>query len=176
MSARSLLHLGSRVAIDQALSRLARSGAILRAGRGLYVRPIKTRFGVRSPAAAAVLARLAEETGEAIVSHGAAAANALGLTTQVPVREIHLTSGRTRKLQLGAQTVELCHAPRWQLAGHQAGEVVRALHWLGPTRGAAGVTQLASDLRKADVRELLSLRGRLPTWLAREVSALAVRS
>jgi hypothetical protein len=174
LSARSLLHLGSRVAIDQALSRLARSGALLRAGRGLYVRPVQTRFGVRSPAATAVLGRLAEQTGEVIVSHGAAAANALGLTTQVPVREIHLTSGRTRKLRLGAQTIELRHAPGWQLAGHQAGEVVRALHWLGPTRGAAGVTQLARNLRKADARELLSLRGRLPTWLAREVSALAV--
>ncbi len=84
LSARGLLHLGSRVAIDQALSRLARDGAIFRVGRGLYVRPVKTRFGVRAPATTAVLARLADQTGEVIVSHGAAAANALGLTTQVP--------------------------------------------------------------------------------------------
>ena len=173
LSARSLLHLGSRVAIDQALSRLARSGALLRAGRGLYVRPVRARFGVRSPASATVLARLAEQTGEIIVSQGAAAANALGLTTQVPVREMYLTSGRTRKLQLGAQTIELRHAPRWQLAGHQAGEAVRALHWLGPIHGASGIARLAKNLRKPDVRELLSLRSRLPNWLAREVSALA---
>jgi len=176
LSARSLLHLGSRVAIDQALSRLARSGALLRAGRGLYVRPVQTRFGVRAPAATAVLARLAEETGEIIVPHGAAAANALGLTTQVPVRELYLTSGRSQKLRLGAQTIELRHAPRWQLAGHRAGEAVRALHWLGPAHGASGVARLARSLRKPDVHQLLSLRSRLPNWLAREVSALAGRA
>jgi hypothetical protein len=53
--------------------------------------------------------------GEIVVGNGAAAANALGLTTQVPVREVFLTSGRSRKLKLGAQTVELQHAPPWQL-------------------------------------------------------------
>jgi hypothetical protein len=54
--------------------------------------------------------------GETIVSNGAAAANALGLTTQVPVRSVYLTSGRSRKMHLGKQVVELRHAPRWQLA------------------------------------------------------------
>ena len=33
--AKGLLHLGSRAAVDQALSRLARRGALLRAGRGV---------------------------------------------------------------------------------------------------------------------------------------------
>jgi hypothetical protein len=173
LSARSLLHLGSRAAIDQALSRLARRGALLRAGRGIYVRPIQTRFGVRSPSATAVLARLAEETGEIIVSHGAAVANALGLTTQVPMREIYLTSGPTRRLSLGALIIDLRHAPRWQLSGHRAGEAVRALHWLGQTRGASGIARLARILSKRDVTELLNLRNGLPNWLARGVSALA---
>jgi hypothetical protein len=173
ISARGLLHLGSRAAIDQTLSRLVRRGALLRAGRGLYVRPVQTRFGVRPPAPTAVLAQLAAETGEVIVSTGAAAANALGLTTQVPMREMYFTSGPTRRLQLGAQIVELRHAPRWQLSGRQAGEAVRALHWLGPTHGASGIAQLARTLPKPDVKELLDLRSRLPTWLAREVSALA---
>jgi hypothetical protein len=50
------------------------------------------------------------------------------------------------------------------------------MHWLGPTRCASGTARLARNLRKRDVRELLSLRSRLPTWLAREVSALAGRS
>ncbi len=59
---------------------------------------------------------LAAQRGEVIVSSGAAAANSLGLTTQVPVRTVYLTSGRTRKMSLGKQIVELRHAPRWQLA------------------------------------------------------------
>lgn len=50
------------------------------------------------------------------MSHGAAEANALGLTTQVPTREVFLTSGPTRKLQLGKRQIELKHGNRWQLA------------------------------------------------------------
>ena len=53
--AKGLLHLGNRAAIDQALSRLARRGQLLRAGRGLYVRPIETRFGPRTPSVEVVL-------------------------------------------------------------------------------------------------------------------------
>jgi hypothetical protein len=58
------------------------------------------------------------------------------LTTQVPVRSVYLTSGRSRKMHLGKQVVELRHAPRWQLAlaNRPAGEAVRALAWLGPER------------------------------------------
>ena len=35
VSAKRLLHLGTRAAVDQALSRLARRGQLLRVGRGL---------------------------------------------------------------------------------------------------------------------------------------------
>ncbi|MGC4251645.1 MAG: DUF6088 family protein [Sphingobium sp.] len=49
VSAKALLHLGSRAAVKQTLSRLARRGRLLRAVRGLYVRPVSTRFGSRSP-------------------------------------------------------------------------------------------------------------------------------
>ena len=111
ISTKNLLHLGSRAAVDKALSRLARRGQLLRVGRGLYVRPIQTRFGVRTPEVSAVLSALQAESGEVIAPSGAATANQLGLTTQVPLRPLDLTSGCTRHLKLGAQTVELRHAP-----------------------------------------------------------------
>ena len=46
----ALLHLGSRAAIDQALSRLVHSEQLMRVCRGVYMRPIETRFGLRAPA------------------------------------------------------------------------------------------------------------------------------
>src|ERR1700676_1867931 len=126
--AKALLHLGSRAAIDQALSRLARRGRLLRAGGGLYVRPVETRLGTPAPSVPAVLEALTATTGETIAAHGAAAANSLGLTTQVPVRTVCLTSGPSRRLNFGAQTFELQHGPRWQLslAGRTAGDAIRA--------------------------------------------------
>ena len=36
VSAKSLLHLGNRAAVDQALSRLSERGQLIRAGRGVY--------------------------------------------------------------------------------------------------------------------------------------------
>ena len=174
VSAKGLLHLGSRAAVDQALSRLTRRGQLLRIGRGLYFRPIQTRFGVRSPEVSTVLEAVQKETGEAIAPSGAATANQLGLTTQVPLRPVYLTSGRTRHLKLGAQTVELRHVPRWQLtlAERPAGAVIRVLAWGGRARGRALAAELKSKLSAETVEELSRVRGRVPTWMAQELSAL----
>lgn len=172
--AKELLHLGSRAAVDQALSRLVRRGALLRAGRGIYVRPVESRFGSRAPSAFKIIEGLATQRGETIVPHGASAANVLGLTTQIPIREVYLTSGTSRRLKLGAQTVELRHAPTWQLIfpGRAAGDVVRALAWLGPENAGKALRTLRAKLPAAEMKEVASARARLPTWMAQEVSAL----
>src|SRR5260370_28260150 len=87
--AKELLHLGSRAAVDQALSRLVRRGTLMRAGRGIYVRPIESRFGTRPPVASKVVEAIAVQRGDCVAPHGAPAANALRLTTHVPVPEAY---------------------------------------------------------------------------------------
>ena len=170
----ALLHLGSRTAVDQALSRLARKGELMRVCQGVYVQPIETRFGSRLPAVEKVIASLSELWGETIVPCGGAAANALGLTTQVPVRSVYLTSGPNRKLRLGELTVELRHAPRWQLtAPHRpAGEVVRALSWLGPDEVEAGLEVVGRKLSAEDFQDLAASRAVMPAWIAEPVSKM----
>lgn len=176
VSAKVLLHLGARAAVDQALSRLVKRGQLMRAGRGLYVRPVETRFGKRPPSVEQMVQAIAGAKGEVIASHGATAANALGLTTQVPVRAVYLTSGRTRQLKVGKQTVELRHAPRWQLAmaGRPAGEAIRALAWLGEKQTETALRTLQHRLPLAALHEIASARPQLPTWLAEQVSRLVV--
>jgi len=39
--------------------------------------------------------------------------NALGLTTQLPAREVFLTSGPARKQQLSKRQMELIQGPKW---------------------------------------------------------------
>ena len=172
LTAKGLLHLGQRAAVDQALSRLARRGKLLRAGRGLYVRPVESRFGARAPTTEKVVAGLAELRGETVASHGAAAANALGLTSQVPVRSVYLTSGPSRKLRLGRQSVEMRHAPAGQLvlAGRPAGEILRALAWLGPSKAEGALVTLRRTLPASDLQALAKAAPLLPTWLAQQVS------
>ncbi|MGT2441028.1 DUF6088 family protein (plasmid) [Bradyrhizobium betae] len=175
VAAKSLLHLGNRAAVDQALSRLAERGHLIRAGRGVYLRPISSRFGTRAPSVEQAVEALASQRGEVIVPSGAAAANILGLTTQVPVRSVYLTSGRSRTMNLGKQTVELRHAPRWQLAlAHKpAGEAVRALAWLGPDKADAALETLKRKLPPTAFGELVAAAPQLPTWLARSVGKAA---
>jgi Family of unknown function (DUF6088) len=175
VAAKELLHLGNRAAVDQALSRLVRRGSLMRPGRGIYIRPVESRFGTRSPMASKVVEGIATQRGESVAPHGAAAANELGLTTQVPVREVYLTSGRSRRLKLGAQVIELRHVPAWQLVlpGRPAGAAIRALAWLGPKRTPEALRALRGKLPPSELRALVGARGRLPTWMAQEVSALA---
>ncbi len=176
LTAKDLLHMGTRAAVDQSLSRLARRGVLMRAGRGIYVRPTQSRFGARPPAAEILVAALASRRGERVAPHGAAAANQLGMTTQVPVREVYLTTGRARTLQLGAQVIELRHAPSWQLAlgGRPAGAAIRALAWLGPEQAGEAIRVLRAKLPPEERQAMLDTRSVLPAWMAQAVSALAV--
>ena len=170
----ALLHMGSRTAIDQALSRLARSGQLTRVCQGVYLKPIETRFGSRPPAVEKVIEALANLWGVTIVPSGGAAANLLGLTTQVPVRSIYLTSGPSRRLTFGEVAVELRHAPRWQLAAPMrlAGDVIRAMSWLGPNEAATNLEMIRKRLSPEDFQELAASRAVMPAWLAEPVSAM----
>lgn len=177
VSPKEFLHLGSRAAVDQALCRLAQQGKLLRVARGTYVMPVSSRFGTRAPSPEKVVNALAAQSGEIMAPHGASAANALGLTQQVPIREAYLTSGRTRRLRLGRSEVMVKHAPRWMLAlgGGPAGAAVRALAWLGPAHAGESLANLRRTLPPSEWQALASVRGTLPSWMARAIGQEAVR-
>jgi hypothetical protein len=171
ISAKEFLHLGSRAAVDQALKRLKERKELMPLYRGVYVRPVKTRFGTRAPAAEKVIERFAATRAETVVAHGAAAANSLGLTTQVPTKLVYLTSGKNRRLKLGAQVVEMKRAPQWMLLPSHpaAGEAVRALAWIGEHRAAEALMLLKHKLPQSTVDELVAVRPALPGWLSKSI-------
>lgn len=177
LSPKEFLHLGSRAAVDQALSRLTKEGRLLRVARGTYVSPVSSRFGTRPPTPEKVVHALATQTGEVMTPHGASSANTLGLTQQVPIREAYLTSGRTRKLKLGRLEVVVSHVPRWMLAlgPGPAGAAVRALAWMGPAHIVESLAILLRTLPPSEWRTLISARGALPSWMARAIGEVAAR-
>ena len=170
ISAKDFLHLGTRAAVDQALKRLKERKELMLLFRGAYVRPVKTRFGTRAPAAEKVVEGIAATRAETVVGHGAAAANSLA-TTQVPTKLVYLTSGRDRKLKLGAQTVEMKRAPQWMLLPSHpaAGEAVRALVWIGERGAAEALTVLKPRLPQSTVDQLIAVRPALPGWLSKSI-------
>ena len=136
------------------------------------MRPIETRFGSRPPAVDKVIESLSNLWGETIVSSGGAAANALGLSTQVPVRSVYLTSGPSRTLMFGEQEVILRHAPRWQLvAPHRViGDAIRALAWMGSEEVGENLEAISKKLSSDELDELAAWRAVMPAWFAEPVS------
>jgi predicted transcriptional regulator of viral defense system len=163
-----LLSLGSRAAIDQALSRLARSGPIRRLARGVYDYPkASPRLGPLAPSPEAVAQALARKEGVHLQISGAKAANALGLSTQVPARTTFLMEGTPRTRRVGGQVIEFKRAaPRkLQGAGTTAGTVLQALRYLGPTGvNDRAVRHLSRILSVEDKRALRSLITAAPGW------------
>jgi hypothetical protein len=176
LSPKEFLHLASRAAVDQALTRLTREEKLLRVGRGVYALPVQGRFGTRPPSAHTVVDAIAAASGEVVVPSGATEANALGLTTQVPVRQVFLTSGPSRTLRLGQQSLEFKHGAPWQLlmGNRPAGMAIRALGWLGQDQAASALQTLHSSLPATEWDAMRAVRAAMPSWMARAVSEVAV--
>lgn len=128
--------IGSRAAVDQALSRLVKTGRLRRVNRGLYDVPrysdmLKRIAAVDLHAAVAAIVR---RDGTKIMSSGSVYANQLGLTNMVPAKPVYDTDGYSRTVKISRTTVQFRHAPpnimRW--AGKPGGPVIQALRWLGP--------------------------------------------
>ncbi|HHI4105398.1 TPA: DUF6088 family protein [Pseudomonas aeruginosa] len=171
LAPKEFLHLGSRAAVDQAFSRLTKSGVLLRVTRGLYA------AAKRISSAETLLNALAAKTQEVVVPDGAASAGRLGLSTTGQIGDLYLTSGRARTLKWGREKVELRHAPRWMLSlGRSiAGDVVRALAWIGESGVAEAMPKLRQRLSPTDWQALSSVRILLPSWMAQLVGREAVR-
>jgi len=176
LSPKEFLHLGTRAAIDQTLKRLTQEGQLLRVGRGVYTRPVQGRFGERPPSSESLLKAIEATSGEVVVASGAAEANAFGLTTQVPTREVYLTSGPSRRLQLGRREIELKHGTRWQMfmGKRPAGKAIRALLWLGPEQASLALKTLRIKLKVQEWEAMRSARSSLPSWMALAISESTV--
>lgn len=161
--------VGSRAAVDQALARLARTGTIRRIARGVYDLPrTMPRIGPLSPQAPVVARAVARQTHSKLAPSGPTAANALGLTTQVPARQAFLTSGPSRRIQIGRLPVELRHARPIDLLypGTPAGMAVTALRYLGRQGVPDDVAdRLSTTLKDADKRRLRRAQVQLPAWI-----------
>jgi hypothetical protein len=170
-SAGDLLHLGPRAGVARCLSHLCKNGELLRIDRGLYVRRIATRFGLRGPSIPYLIDAVARRTGETIVSEGGKCANRLGLTLHVPMRSIFLTSGVTRVLAINRAQVELRHTRCWTLAlgGGILGDAARAVQWCGSSDLPETLKRLRRTLTPDDWRAFCERRAQFPDWMATAV-------
>ena len=170
------LDVAGRAAVDQALSRLVKGGKLRRLVRGLYDFPkVHPKLGPLSPTPDDVAKALARETGSQVQIAGARAANALGLSTQVPAKSTYLTDGPSRRVVLGKRVVDLRHAsPKHLIApGSPAGTVVQALRHVGSDRAADVARIAARRLSPSDKKTLASTAVQAPAWMRPTLVSIA---
>ena len=178
---KDFLDIGSRAAVDQALSRLVKTGQIRRVGRGLYDLP-RISLALNRPAPtnpAAAVAAVARRDNIRVMPDGIVAANKLGLTNAVPAKANYVTDGASRTLKVDGWTIRLRHARptimNW--AGRPAASVVQALHWLGARAidDPQTVTILQKRLPDAVKRDLIKGTRTLPDWALSTVNKIVDR-
>jgi hypothetical protein len=163
------LGMGSRTAVDVALHRLVEQGSIRRLARGVYDLPREhPTLGPLLPSPEAVAKAMAGRDRTRIQPAGAYAANALGLTEQVPANVVFLTDGPTRTIRIGATTIQLRRTTpkNMETAGRLSGMVIQAFRELGrdhvtPER----IAHLERTIPAAKRRELLEDLKLAPVWM-----------
>jgi hypothetical protein len=171
------LDLGSREAIDVVLHRLARRGTIRRLARGLYDLPKEHPvLGPLSPSAETVAQALARRDRTRLQLAGASAANALGLSEQVPAKVVFLTDGPTRLVKVGTMTIQLRRTTPKNMAaaGRLSGLVIQALRELGKEHvTTARLQHLKQTLPVEKRRELMADLKLAPSWMHPFIRELA---
>ena len=168
-SPRNFDGVGNPDATRQALSRLVKAGKIRRIRRGLYDLPRSHPItGQTAPNIMATVRALMDGSHAQWQFTGAYAANALGLSDQVPSKIIILTDGVPRRVSLGKLTLVFRRAaPRNLLgAGQRAGLVIQALRYLHTSPDIPQhVVRLKKTLDTDTKRDLGSLAPKLPVWM-----------
>jgi len=162
--------LGSRDAVASALRRHRQSGLIRQLARGLYDYPrTDTELGTLTPSPDAVAKALAGRDAVRLQPSGAYAANLLGLSTQIPMKIVYLTDGRSSTVRIGKKQIILKRTtPRnMATAGRTSGLVIQALRHLGRQHVDDDIFARLDDRLDADARKQLFKDVRFaPAWIA----------
>jgi Family of unknown function (DUF6088) len=173
------LDIGSRQAVDLVLHRLARKGTIRRLARGVYDFPqVHAVLGLLAPSVDTVARALAGRDRTRLQPAGAYAANALGLSEQVPAKAVFLTDGPSRTVKIGSTTIQLRRTtPRnMAAAGRLSGLLIQALRELGEDHITPARRQhLKRTLPAQERRELVKDLRLAPAWMHPIFRELAAR-
>lgn len=166
---RDFLDLGSRRAVDETLRRLTAEGVLRRLGHGVYDYPRFSTFlnKLVPPAPEVVAAAVARCNGASILPAGARAANSLGVSTQVPAKNVFRTNGgKTRRVTVAGQEIELRPTTPSHFRQDEAGMVVAALRFLGEQNvNEDVVARLRSNVTPEQKEALAREWNTAPGWM-----------
>ena len=101
--------------VTRALSRLEKEGMLVRISQGIYLYPMRNRFGILKPSIDDIAVAIAQKDKAGIIPSGLTALNKLGLSTQVTMNAVYLTDATAREIKIGNSTIVLKQLPLFHL-------------------------------------------------------------
>ena len=101
--------------VTRALSRLEKEGMLVRISQGIYLYPMRNRFGILKPSIDDIAVAIAQKDKARIIPSGLTALNKLGLSTQVTMNAVYLTDATAREIKIGNSTIVLKQLPLFHL-------------------------------------------------------------
>jgi MFS superfamily sulfate permease-like transporter len=167
--AEDFLSYGTAKAVSKALERLEQKDVIERISRGIYSRTeVDPIIGSLKPSTEAIAEAIRKRDKARIMLTGAAALNALGLSTQVPMNVVYLTDGAARKIDLGKRKILFKKTSPKNLSaiGKISGLVIQALKEIGKGKITEQETQIILKHLEAENPYRLEHDIRLaPEWI-----------
>ena len=160
----------SRQTIQRSLSRLAEEGLINRIQKGIYYKPVISKIlnGKQMPPDIdETIKIITAKNKEKIQLHGAAAANRLGLSTQMPMYKVFHTNGITREIEIAGTKVYFAHtnnAKLLQYSGTNVGLAISAMYYLGKNIvNEKVIYQIKNRLTEREFNQLR--KAKLVSWM-----------
>lgn len=164
--------LGNMATVERVLSRLVASGEIKRIRRGIYYIPENSRWGEVPPSQSNIIKALSRSMNTDFIPDGANALYQLGLTQQVPMKQVYLTDKQISTISIGKTDIEFKKVSTKKLSGAASGASVylSALEYLGKEEALQEnvKSRVANTIDKSMVRKLEEASESRASWI-REV-------
>ena len=173
---RDFLDLASQDTVKKILLRLCDDGKLQRLSPGIYYFPKKSKLlGDLSPRIDKIAAAIARKNKIRVLVSESLAANLLGLTTQVPSKNVFLTDGKTKKITIGKQAIFFKHtAPKiMRLSKRKGSIVVQALKYFGKDRIDSKIIDiLKKSLPSSVKKDLIKCKLFVAEWMRPKLDEL----
>lgn len=167
---------GNDVFISRLLSEFAVKGVLQRLSKGIYFKPQVTKFGVLKPDVHELVKAIARRDKAQVLPTGETAANMLGLSTQVPMNFVYITSGSARTIVLGRKTVTFkrCVPKNFACQNELLAILIQAMKSIGKDRLTDGHRAIIKNLLLSNmpIETLESDIKTAPIWVRKTVCDL----
>ncbi len=161
--------LGTSEAVRLALHRLEKDTTITRVAQGIYVRPKSNKYiGNLIPSAEEVAEAIAKRDRIRTLPTGSYALNALGLSTQIPMKIVLLTDGSPREIKVGKRTIKFKKTTPKNLSakGKISKLVIQALKEIGlNNQTPIEEERIIELLKKEDPKHIMHDIKLAPVWI-----------